>query len=412
MKKEIRLFNRKKDCCACGACYNICPKNAIEMIIDEYGFKYPKIDKGKCIECGACMRVCAFQYIEETNIIKEVFVSARKDNNKIIQSASGGIFAVFAEKFLGENGIVCGAALVSENNNLEPKHVSVDELKNLPKLLGSKYVQSDINTIYKDIKKYLLSDKKVLFSGTPCQVAGLKSFLGKSYDNLLTIDIICHGVPNAEFFKGYLKLLEKKYRGKVIDFKFRDKKNGWGLNSCLKYIDINGKIKYKYFLSSESTYYHMFLQSESYRENCYKCKYTNANRAGDITIGDYWGVEKEHPYLLKENGGVIDKHNGISVIIVNTDKGKIWLNRCSDELYLYSSTFEQAAKFNMQLQHPSLYGTFRERIMDLYKKEGYEAVDNFYYNNVLKKVIIKEKIKKFIPKKIKQEIKKIINYFK
>lgn len=365
------------------------------MIIDEYGFKYPKIDKGKCIECGACMRVCAFQNVIEKNEPLQVIAAARKDENKIMKSASGGIFAVFAEYFLSIGGIVYGSALVNENDTLVPKHIGINSLENLDKLLGSKYVQSDIGNVYKEIRTLLNDKKQILFSGTPCQVAGLKAFLGKEYDNLFTIDIICHGVPNAEFFKGYLEILEKKFNGKILDFKFRDKKDGWGpyilSADILKQNKLQKERKYIYL--DESTYASMFLYTDILRLNCYKCKYTNKHRTGDITIGDYWGVEKENPYLLKENGGVIDKHNGISVIIVNTDKGKIWLNRCSDELYLYSSTFEQAAKFNMQLQHPSLYGTFRERIMDLYKKEGYEAVDNFYYNNVLKKVIIKEKKK-------------------
>lgn len=412
MKDKIVLFDKKENCCACGACFNICPKKAISMITDEYGFRYPKIDEEKCISCGACQRVCAFQYIEETNKPKNVFVSARKDNDKIMQSASGGIFAIFAEKILKENGIVCGAALVEENGVLEPKHICIDKIEDLPKLLGSKYVQSDTNTVYGDVKKYLLNNRKVLFSGTPCQVAGLKSFLGKDYNDLLTLDIICHGVPNAEFFKGYLKILQDKIDGKILDFKFRDKKNGWGLNSCLKYRNKNGTVLYNYSLADEMTYYHMFLQSECYRENCYKCKYTNEKRTGDITIGDYWGVEKEHPDLLRENGGILDRYKGISVAIVNTNNGKIWLDKCKNELYLYSSTFEQAAKVNTQLREPSSYGKFRNKIMALYKEGGYDAVDKFYYDKVIRRILIKKQIKKVIPKVVWSSLKKIYKSIK
>ncbi|WP_304152526.1 Coenzyme F420 hydrogenase/dehydrogenase, beta subunit C-terminal domain [Megamonas hypermegale] len=401
---KIILFKKKEDCCACGACYNICPKNAIEMEIDDYGFKYPKINENKCIGCGACKKVCAFQNIKETNEPLEILVSARKDNSKILQSASGGIFAVFAEKILKENGIVFGSALIEKNKILEPEHIYIDKLEDLPKLLGSKYVQSDINSTYKEARKFLSAGKKVLFSGTPCQIAGLKSFLGRKYDNLLTIDIICHGVPNAEFFKGYLKILEKQIKAKIIDFKFRDKKYGWGpYTMCIKFKKDN-KIENKYFSLEEASYPHMFLYTESLRENCYRCKYTNKNRTGDITIGDYWGIENEHPDLLKENGGILDRKKGISAIIVNTEKGKVWLDKCKDELFLYSSTFEQVAKANIQLREPSPYGKYRDKIMQLYKDGGYELVDKFYYNKVIikyiKKILIKKTIKKIMPEKI------------
>ena len=403
MKNKVILFNKKEDCCACGACFNICPKNAIEMVTDEYGFKYPKINDKKCINCNACKRVCAYQYVEEKNRPIAVFVSARKDSEKIMKSASGGIFATLAEKVLNEKGIVFGSALVEENNVLEIKHIYIDRLKDLSKLVGSKYVQSDINIAYKKAKMFLTEGRKVLFSGTPCQVAGLKSFLGKSYDNLLTMDIICHGVPNADFFRDYLKVLEKNFKGKVIDFKFRDKKYGWGLNSCLKYKKDNS-ILYKYFLVDESTYYHMFLNAECYRENCYRCKYTNKNRTGDITIGDYWGIENEHLELLKENGGKLDKYKGISAVIVNTENGKFWFNKCRNELYMYPSTFEQVAKANTQLRQPSSYGKFRDKIMQIYKENGYEAVDKFYYNKIIKKILLK----KFLKEKIKNLLTEIV----
>ena len=415
MKNKVILFNKKEDCCACGACFNICPKNAIEMVTDEYGFKYPKINDKKCINCNACKRVCAYQYVEEKNRPIAVFVSARKDSEKIMKSASGGIFATLAEKVLNEKGIVFGSALVEENNVLEIKHIYIDRLKDLSKLVGSKYVQSDINIAYKKAKMFLTEGRKVLFSGTPCQVAGLKSFLGKSYNNLLTMDIICHGVPNADFFRDYLKVLEKNFKGKVIDFKFRDKKYGWGLNSCLKYKKDNS-ILYKYFLVDESTYYHMFLNAECYRENCYRCKYTNKNRTGDITIGDYWGIENEHPELLKENGGKLDKYKGISAVIVNTENGKFWFNKCRNELYMYPSTFEQVAKANTQLRQPSSYGKFRDKIMQIYKENGYEAVDKFYYNKIIKKILLKkslkEKIKNLLPEIVWIKLKLIYKKLK
>lgn len=411
MKDKIRLFDKKEDCCACGACYNICSKNAIEMIIDEYGFKYPKIDYDKCISCGACKKVCAFQNVIEKNEPLQVIVAARKDENKIMKSASGGIFAVFAEYFLSIGGIVYGVALIEENGVLEPKHIGVNNLEDLPKLLGSKYVQSDINNVYKKIRILLNDKKQILFSGTPCQVAGLKAFLGRDYNNLFTIDIICHGVPNAEFFKGYLEILEKKFNGKVLDFKFRDKTSGWGLNSKVNLL-INNKRETKYLLVEESTYYHMFLDSQNYRQNCYKCKYTNRHRTGDITIGDYWGIEKEHPELLKINGGLLDSEKGISAIIINTEKGKLGVERLGQEILYFDTTYEKVANMNMQLRKPSKYGKYRDKIMNLYKIGGFNKVDKYYYSEVLRKIIIKKKIKNFIPKNVRKKIKNLLLKYK
>lgn len=411
MKDKVILFDKKENCCACGACYNICPKNAIKMVVDEYGFKYPKIDYTKCISCGACKRVCAFQNIIEKNEPLQVVAAARKDENKIMKSASGGIFAVFAEYFLSIGGIVYGAALVKENNTLVPKHIGIDDLKDLPKLLGSKYVQSDIGNVYKEIRTLLNNKKQILFSGTPCQVAGLKAFLGKKYENLFTIDIICHGVPNAEFFKGYLKILEKKFNGKVLDFKFRDKTSGWGLNSKVDLL-INNKRKTEYLLVEESTYYHMFLDSQNYRQNCYKCKYTNRHRTGDITIGDYWGIEKEHPELLKMNGGLLDTKKGISAIIINTKKGKLEIARLGQEIVYFDTTYEKVAIVNTQLREPSKYGKYRDKIMEEYKIGGFNKVDEYYYKKVLRKIAIKKKIKKFVPKFLWKKIKIIYKLIK
>lgn len=414
MKKKIILFDKKENCCACGACYNICPKNAIEMIVDEYGFKYPKINYDKCIGCGACKKVCAFQNVIEKNEPLQILAAARKDENKIMKSASGGIFAVLAEYFLSIGGIVYGVALVDENDTLVPKHIGINNLKDLPKILGSKYVQSDVGNIYKEIRTLLNNKKQILFSGTPCQVAGLKAFLGKKYDNLFTVDIICHGVPNAEFFKGYLDILEKNFNGKILDFKFRDKKDGWGPYilslDILKKNSLQSEKKYIYL--DESTYASMFLYTDILRLNCYKCKYTNSHRTGDITIGDYWGIEKEHPELLKINGGLLDTKKGISAIIINTEDGKLGVEKLCQEIVCFDTTYEKVAMANTQLREPSKYGKYRNKIMDLYKTGGFKKVDEYYYNKILKKIIIKKKIKRYIPKCLLGRIKIIYKLLK
>lgn len=401
--EKITLFTEKSQCCACGACLNICPKNAIKMQNDEYGFPYPIIDEDKCIKCGACKKVCAFQHTEEKNIPKEVYAASREDNEKIRKSASGGIFAVFAEYVLSHEGVVFGAAMRYKEGRLVPEHIEVKEIEQLDEILGSKYIQSSIGTTYKLSKKYLNEGKLVLFSGTPCQIAGLKSFLGKEYENLLTIDIICHGVPSADLFKGYITYLEHKFGQSIIDFKFRDKCKGTGYNAKIVLKDKNGNITSKYISCKDSSYYSLFLKSESCRENCYCCKYANIHRVGDITIGDYWGIQEEHPESLIQNGGSLDEKRGISVIIVNTNNGVKWLQKCKNKLIVYPSDVKKVAKKNTQLRKPSSYGKHRDRILNIYKEVGYEAVEKYY-----KKFLIFYKLRSKVKSLILVSAKRII----
>lgn len=399
-KTKIILFDDKKDCCDCTACKSICPKDAIYMYLDEYGFEYPKIDREKCIECGLCKRVCAFQNIKETNMPIETYVAVSKDEKTILNSASGGIFASLAQMYLENDGIVFGACF---DESFNPIHIGISKIQDLYKLQGSKYVQSSIGNTYKEAKQFLNSGKKVLFSGTPCQIAGLKGYLMKDYDNLLTIDIICHGVPSTKFFKDYFEMLQKKLQGKIIDFKFRDKSISWEKNGSVKY-EINGKIKNKKLYGSESSYYYYFSSSDCFRENCYTCKYTCENRPGDITIGDYWGIEAAHPELLGK--GKIEEEKGISVVIANTEKGKREIENC-DKFDKYSSDFSKARIKNGQLNKPSEKSPKYTQVMNEYKNGGYIAVDNLYNSEVgIKRY--KNRVKSIIPSNIKRFLKKYI----
>ena len=399
-KRKIILFNDKKDCCDCNACKSICPKDAIYLYLDEYGFEYPKIDREKCIECGLCNKVCAFQNIEEKNNPIETYVAVAKEENTLLKSASGGIFATIANIYLEEEGVVFGAAF---DGNINPVHISITDSNLLYKLQGSKYVQSDIGDTYKQTMELLKKGKKVLFSGTPCQIAGLKGYLIKDYENLLTIDIVCHGVPSVKFFKDYLKEIEKKLNGKIKEFNFRDKSMGWGLNGSVVY-ERDGIIKKKKIYATESSYYHYFLNSECYRENCYYCKYTCENRPGDITIGDYWGIEAEHPELLGK--GKIQEEKGVSVVIANTERGRREIEKCN-ELKKYKSDFSKAKIKNGQLNNPSKKGVNYERVMNEYKNNGYTAVDKLYSSEIgIKRY--KNRLKAFMPIKIKRILKRYV----
>lgn len=232
----IELFVEKKDCCGCGACMNICPKTAIHMEKDEYGFLYPRIDVGKCVECGACKKVCAFQNEPARRQPQRVYAIASKNNDLVTNSASGGLFATMAMYVLEHGGCVYGAIMQHEEHELHIRHACCETKEDLYRFQGSKYVQSSLGNIFKDIQMKLKNDILVLFSGTPCQVDALKLFLKKEYSNLLTVDIVCHGVPNEQIFNDYIHYIEKKIGGEIREFKFRDKSLGWGYNLTAKYI--------------------------------------------------------------------------------------------------------------------------------------------------------------------------------
>lgn len=395
MQPEILLYERGEQCCGCGACYNICPRNAISMSEDKYGFVYPEIDKSKCIRCGLCMKVCGFQNSEVKNEPLKTFAASAKNDKIINSSASGGAFAVIASNILNEGGIVFGAAFDMDHNVY---HIGIDSVKKLCLLQGSKYVQSNTAETYKQARNLLNNGKKVLYSGTPCQIAGLQGFLGKNYDNLITADLICHGVPNQKIFKDYLKSL-----GKVKNFSFRDKYIGWGINGSAV-VEKNGSEKKIKLWESDSAYLYYFSQGDIYRESCYNCKYACSHRPADITLGDYWGIEKQHPNYLGKDG--FDESKGISVVIANTEKGLKTLIDCSDAMYMLDSDFSKAAAGNSQLRKPSSLSQRRSKIIEIYADKGWNAVEECYKKNIgIKRY--SSQVKSLIPQGIKRHLKRL-----
>lgn len=400
-----QLFNDKSNCCGCGACVNICPKNAISFKADDYGFLFPEIEETLCIDCGLCQKVCYFQNNEEISSPLKVFAAARRDETKIMSSSSGGIFAVLAESIISDGGVVFGCSMEYKEGTLSAEHILIDTSNELLKLQGSKYVQSNIGCTYKQVKDYLEKGKKVLYSGTPCQIAGLNGYLRKKYDKLLTIDIICHGVPSLDFFRGYIHNIERRENITITDYKFRDKKNGWGLHAVIFFKDKNGNNNIKSFPYYKSSYFNMFIDSHIYRDSCYKCKYACKNRPADITLGDYWGITLVHPELKTKDGKIFDLNKGVSVILANTETGMREIENISLKCHMIESDFERASKYNNQLREPSTKGTLRDSIMQCYKQGGYNKVEK-YYSPFLRKKKIKKFIKKFVPKKIISILKK------
>lgn len=389
------LFEQKNTCSGCGACYNVCPVQAINMKEDDFGFIYPEINYEKCINCRLCKKVCDFEKIDENRIIKsKVYAVMNKQKDVILNSSSGGIFPSLSEYIISIGGSVYGCSMEYENGKLVPRHISATKKSHLKKLYGSKYVQSNTGLIYKYIKSDLIEGKTVLFCGTPCQVAGLKSFLNVEYDNLYTIDLICHGVPNARFFQEYIKFIEKSYKKTIKGFEFRNKTYSWK-NFTAKVIFSDGT--YDLIHSDESSFYDMFLNCEIYRDSCYNCKYANEQRNSDITLGDYWGIENVHSSYLTKNGGYLDDTLGVSTVLINSDKGHYLFQNCNFDLVKYPSNIENVKKCNKQLNEPSKPGSNRTKIFNLFINKGYHSVDSFYRKVILlKKIRLKLKKLKFI----------------
>ena len=306
---SINKNNRNK-CNGCTACKIGCPTNCISMKEDNLGFLYPHVDENKCIDCSFCERVCP-ELNQKSNIIsfqKEVYAAFSKNDSLRKNSSSGGIFSLIATSVIMDKGIVFGAAFEEDFHSV--KHILIYSIEDLHKIRGSKYAQSNLNNTFVEVKKNLDEGKKVLFSGTPCQIAGLNSFLQKRYDNLYLIDFVCHGVPAPSVWKEYIKYLEKKAKGKACYVTFRDKRNGWA-NYSLKVIFNNKKSYIKEY--SDDMYMRGFLHDYYLRPSCYDCAHKGIDRISDITLGDLWGADK-----------IIPEHNddkGISLVIVSSSKG-------------------------------------------------------------------------------------------
>ena len=367
------------NCTGCRACEQICNNKAIIMQSDILGFMYPEKDKELCINCqGLCLKVCPMFRDDLQNKIISIYAAKNLCKEQVIKSSSGGIFPVLAINILKQNGVVFGCAY---DENMMVIHIAVENVSELFRLQGSKYVQSNTLDTYKNAKEYLEQNREVLYSGLPCQIAGLKAFLEKEYDNLITVDLICKGVPSPGLFSKYLEWLGKKMGGKIIEYNFRSKeKHGWkqGNEKVIK-----TKTKTKTITARFDKYYLGFQRNETLRESCYSCKYACKERTGDITLGDYWGIKEEHPEFYS--------NSGVSVVLINTNKGiKIWEN-IIDKVDTVVSNFDKASKKLNNLKYP----TNRPVQRDFFNINNFSfKISLFYYFNI----IIINRIKKYIKK--------------
>lgn len=327
-----------KSCTACQACVNVCPKHSISMNPDKEGFLQPVINREMCIECGTCQRKCpALNDLRFTP--KEQRAYAMISNQDRTLSSSGGAFSVFSRMILNQGGIVFGATL---DKNLQCRHIGIEDVSDLFRLRGAKYVQSDVGVTFLEIKKNLMKNRKVLFSGTPCQVAGLYSYLGKRYDDLLvTFDLICHGVPNQQTFNSYLNKLASAKQKKVTDFQFR-KMDSWSIIPSVKY----NKGKWERLDLWENAYMDAFFKGITFRESCFNCKYCNLNRQGTFTIADFWGVG---------GGSLPFKKNiaqGVSLVIDNQGKMSGYIDEISQLAYIEERPLSEAVEKQHNLKLP------------------------------------------------------------
>ena len=388
--------NNPKDCCGCAACLNICPKDAIGMVEDEAGFIYPKVKTDRCVNCGMCKSVCVFNEKNngENQEIK-VYAGVINDREILKNSSSGGVFSALANAVFQKGGVVFGAAW---EEDFSLSHIAAHSVEELKKLRGSKYVQSSIGKTFREAKNLLDAGKFVCYSGTPCQISGLKSYLGKDYENLLTIDIICHGVPSRKMLKDDLLYVSGKAPGELREVKFRDKSYGWGTKGSITVK--NKKIKYN---AGTSPYYFYFLKGEVYRESCYNCRFPAEKRQGDITLGDYWGIRTE---LLKKLGD-IDPDFGVSCVLVNSEKGEKWLGAAKSALSLTVSDRKSVEKRNGQLINHSIPLPEHKSLHEGYITNGFSSFRNGYRKHTKDHIV--RGIKNLIPSKLKRKINDLLS---
>lgn len=377
----------KNSCVGCRSCEQVCPQKAIVMKENKEGFLYPYVNEGKCVNCSLCVKHCPTQSVKNNAANpRAVYAFRDKNDTQIMESASGGVGVLAAQKVIEKGGVAYGAAYDEQFN---VKHIQVDDLKDLPKIQSSKYVQSDTNYTYSKVLSDLCAGKTVLFSGTPCQIDGLKSFLGQEYKNLYTVDLICHGVPSPKFFKKYLEYHNQQEKEKVIYFNFRSKdKRGWGTQYLLK-----TKTKAKTKTLSLDRYGKHFMEGDCYRECCYQCAYANVHRVGDLTIGDFWGIGKSHPKFYSEKG--------ISSVFVNTVKGQLLFDIVKDDALVIDVTLEEAMVKQGNLIHPAKRPQERDAFYTNIDK------DNFI-ENLKVGLQLKNRIKSALPRKLVLILKKYL----
>lgn len=375
-------------CTGCGACVQRCPKRCISWTQREFGFRYPQIDKDACVNCGQCEKVCPIDKALEVSAEQKAYAAVHKDDEVLAKSTSGGAFTAIADAVFAQGGIVYGAAML---DGMQVKHIRTSGKDDFEGLRSSKYLQSDTGTTYQMVEQDLKQGKTVLYSGTPCQIDGLKNFLVKDYENLYTVDIVCHGVGSQAYFDKYMDYARERY-GKIKALRFRSKEYaGWSCGGGVVVVDSSDCLKKIPYRDFDNYYYSYFLSGDIYRKSCYSCKYANTNRVGDFTLGDYWGVEALNLPLQTENG--------CSLLLVNNRHAMQLLDEI-ESLDRVETTVEQAAHCNKQLNAPSKLMDSRQNRIGEYESMSGQQIQKEYLKNH-RKTVVKGQLKALMPYKLK-----------
>ena len=377
-----------ENCTGCGACVQRCPKQCISWTTKEFDFRYPRIDEASCINCGLCEKVCPIDKELKAPTAQKTYAAVHKDSAVLEKSTSGGAFTALADTIFSRGGVVYGAAML---NGMQVKHIRTEDKISFADLRSSKYLQSDTGTTYQMVEQDLKQGKVVLYSGTPCQIDGLKCFLRKEYENLYTADIVCHGVGSQAYFDKYMEFAKERY-GKIKALRFRAKEYaGWSCGGGVVVVGTSNSEKKIPYRDFDNYYYSYFLSGDIYRKCCYSCKYANTKRVGDFSLGDYWGVEALKLPLQTENG--------CSLLLVNNDRAEKLLETVVD-LDKVETTIEQAAHCNKQLNEPSRLPESRKKRIEEYESMSGSQVQKVYLKTH-RKTVVKGKLKALMPYKFK-----------
>lgn len=370
--KEFIYENKSKDLCyGCRACEQICSHKAISMYPSPEGFLYPTIDTTKCTVCGLCEKICPTQDHNKNKILHPTpttcYAAWNKNLEERMQSTSGGLFYILARFIIKEGGVVYGSAM---NNDLSAEHIRVTTVETLQLLRGSKYVQSNTLQTFSKVKTDLKNGLKVLYSGTPCQIAGLRSFLIKDYENLYTVDLVCHGTPSPLIFKEHLNYLSSKYASKITSFLFRSKKkSGWS-----PYIAYTFENKKKVTQKPGNDFYaQCFYASYLNRKSCYICEYSQSKRTGDITLSDFWGSELFCKELKK-----IRKY-GYNMVMCNSEKGIYLIRQIANLINTIELNSTIAINGDIRLRSAIKEPAIRQKIYSDYLIYGYNYIASSYF---------------------------------
>ena len=406
------ISHNHKDCTGCSACMNVCSHKAITMKEDSEGFLYPSIEIEKCVDCGLCLKVCPMNDNTQkvTSGFQHIFLSQPTCSDHYLHSATIGVCTMLTELFLKNGDYVFGSALDEET--WTTKHIGISNVQDVNKIRGSKYFQSDVQNTFSEVKVLLKRKRNVLYIGTPCQIAGLKAFLRKAYENLYTIDLICHGTFSHKFFKKEVEYWEAKYKGKMSNFSFRNKKVGLGGVVSFDMTKPNGNSKSYIWPAAYSPIYRCFTANGdglyyNLRECCYSCRFHEPERYGDLTAGDAWGIKEKRPDLFDKESN----RKGIALLFANSEKGANLLGMLSNYISFVEITREDA------LSQPALVPN-NDSIPDG-RKRLYDNLDVLDYESLVESVLYVDfnklqstYLKKVRIEKVKKIIKKIIRYTK